>query len=72
MNIGKKIIEVEDRIGDDLPGAVVGDIASAIDRVVGSVFFFQAPFIQKQMFGFAAFAQGVNMGMFAKYQVIGS
>ena len=71
MNIGKEIIEVENRIPYQLAGAVIRNIAATIDLVKRSAFGFQEIFVYEQVVFGAAFAQGINVRMLAENEVIG-
>src|SRR5690606_17870847 len=70
MDVGEMVIEIEDRISDDLPWTVIGDIAAAIDREELDTLLLQLLFIQQKMLLLPALAQCVHMRMLAKKQMI--
>ena len=70
MDVGEKIVEVEDGITDQLAGAMVGDIAAPVDAVVGRTELLKKVPIRQQVRFVAAFAEGIHVRMFAKQQVV--
>src|ERR1035437_7871107 len=72
MNVGKEIIQIQNRVTHDLPGAMICDITSAVYLIISGVFYFKLRFIQKKMLFIAAFSERVNVGMLTKKQIVGS
>jgi hypothetical protein len=71
MNVGEKVIQIQNRIAHQLTGAVIRNIAPTVDAVVGSPNGFQKIVVGQQVRFVAAFAEGINVWVFAKKQVIG-
>ena len=64
-------LEVENRIDDQLPGAVEGDVASAVDVVEPGAEPFERFAPDEQVLGMAAFAQRIDGRMFDHQQRAG-
>ncbi len=65
-----KFLQIQDRITDDLAGAVIGYVATAVGFAEGRAHRREPFFIQKKMRFLAAFSQCVHMRMRAKNQVV--
>ena len=68
---GYKILQVENGIIHNLPGAVVSDIASAIDMEKFGFLGLQLDMVDEQVFGRTALSKGVHMEIFVKQKVVG-
>ncbi len=72
MDIGEKIVEIENGITHNLARPMVGDIAAPIDLIELGPFRRQLGFIGQKVLHFPAFSQGKNVGMLHEQKVIGS
>ena len=70
MYIIKKMIEVEDRIADQLSGTMIRYITTSIDLIISSADFFQLSGISQLMFFSSTLSQCKNMRMLAEKQTM--
>ncbi len=64
-------LQVENRISYQLAGAVIGDVSASVDSEIFCPDSFEKSLVDQQIVCMAAFAQCVNMRMFAKQQLCG-
>src|SRR5437868_15283042 len=55
--VSKKILEVQDRVTNQLPRTMIRDVASPVDVKIISLVFFQPFFIEQQMIFLAGFSK---------------
>ena len=67
----KKIVEVKNRVANQLTGAVKRNIATPVDFVISGPDGFQKRTVGQQIRFVAALAEGINGRVFAKKQVVG-
>ena len=70
MYIRKKVVQVQNRIPDQLSRAMVRNVSSTVNFIKSRSFLLQLSVVQKEVGGIATFPQGINMGMFYKKQVV--
>ena len=64
------MVEVDDRVSYDLAGAVVGDVAAAIDGKEFKTVLFKLLLVHEKVFHFSALAQSENRRMLDEEEVI--
>ena len=70
MDVRKVMVEVDDRVAYDLAGAVVGDVAPAVDGEEFKTVLFELLLVHEKVFHFSALAQSENRRMLHKQKVI--
>jgi S-methylmethionine-dependent homocysteine/selenocysteine methylase len=68
VNVGGVLVEIENRIADDLTGAVVGNIATPINPKHFGAVFAEFFFGGKKVIGVASLAKRINMFMLREEQ----
>ena len=69
--VGFKLIEINDRISHNLAGAVVSDIAAAVDVIVFNSFFYAFSLVYEYVCLVAVLPKSVNRVVFSKEQIVG-
>ena len=70
-HIAANSVQVQNRVSDNLAGAVIGDIAAAIGVMKFDALTAEEIFGNAQVFALAIAAEGDDVGMFAKEQKVG-
>lgn len=70
VHIVKKLIQVQDWIGDQLAGAVVGDVSAPVDFMKGKSLFAELVLVEQEVVHRAGFTEGVHRRMLDKQQVV--
>ena len=71
-NVAAMLGEIENRIADDLAGAVIGDVAAAVGGMEFDVHLLQHALVRAQIFGLAVAAERDYVRMLAEEQDIGN
>ncbi|CAI8160299.1 MAG: Uncharacterised protein [Bacteroidota bacterium] len=70
MDIGKKTIQIQNGIANQLPGAVIGNIPSSIRGIKRNAFFSKGFCIYEQIIFITTFSKRIHMRMLHKKQMI--
>src|SRR5690606_5658819 len=70
VDVCKEVVEIQYRVSHNLSGAMICNVAAAVNFVKGCPLFSETFFIEEEILCFAAFTQCVNMRMFGENEVI--
>src|SRR5579859_207817 len=70
MNVGEKVLEIDDRIHNDLPRAVIGYVSTPVDTIETGADGSEVILGNDQVLLIAAFAQCVNVRVLAEEQIV--